>query len=485
MKIQEVELVTGLDRTTVRFYESEGLVIPQRLDNGYRSYCDQDIDLLLKIKLLRKLGLSLQQIQQLQNEQEDFSKILSQQIQKIEMEIQQDTRIKEVCLQMQREKAQYRSLDAAHYLDLLQSEGKEAPKAFREPLEEEPHPWLRYFARRLDMALLYAIICFIIVVGIRLRPISGAVMQPVLMMLSAALLIPVEAFMLHRWGTTPGKWIFGIHVEAKEGRYLTFAEALQRSKQIYIRGMGLGIPVAMLICNVLAYCRLTGRSYWHFTRYDQINYPEDMSWDQETEITYEDVRGKWLALPLALILGLSWFSITDSVKPKYRGEHLSVSEFAKNYNSFLPLTDSGLERLNADGTARITEGDAFTIYMGATPEKKHTEFTYETDNGILTSLRYNNRWSDVSYMEQPDIECFYAAVSMLLAQKGTGQKDLEKFKTLWDTHNGMSKADFTYSGIRIQWEYHLINSTIRENGSIVRTDEAQPASVEFECQIQF
>ena len=37
MKIQDVEVRTGLDRATIRFYEKEQILLPQRADNGYRN----------------------------------------------------------------------------------------------------------------------------------------------------------------------------------------------------------------------------------------------------------------------------------------------------------------------------------------------------------------------------------------------------------------------------------------------------------------
>ena len=47
MLIQDVERKTGLDRATIRFYEKERIITPQREENGYRSYQDQDIQTLL------------------------------------------------------------------------------------------------------------------------------------------------------------------------------------------------------------------------------------------------------------------------------------------------------------------------------------------------------------------------------------------------------------------------------------------------------
>ena len=36
MTIKDVEVLTGLPRANIRFYESEGLIDPARNDNGHR-----------------------------------------------------------------------------------------------------------------------------------------------------------------------------------------------------------------------------------------------------------------------------------------------------------------------------------------------------------------------------------------------------------------------------------------------------------------
>lgn len=62
MLIRDLEMNTGLDRATIRFYEKEGLIEPNRKDNGYREYTKEHETLLFKIKLLRQLGMSLETI---------------------------------------------------------------------------------------------------------------------------------------------------------------------------------------------------------------------------------------------------------------------------------------------------------------------------------------------------------------------------------------------------------------------------------------
>ena len=65
MTIKEVETLSGLPRANIRYYESEGLIAPKRAENGYREYSQADIDVLLRVKLLRALGLRIDTIKAL------------------------------------------------------------------------------------------------------------------------------------------------------------------------------------------------------------------------------------------------------------------------------------------------------------------------------------------------------------------------------------------------------------------------------------
>ena len=63
MKIKEVEQRTGVARANIRFYESKGLLRPAREGNQYRAYSEDDVETLRKIVLLRRMGLSIADIQ--------------------------------------------------------------------------------------------------------------------------------------------------------------------------------------------------------------------------------------------------------------------------------------------------------------------------------------------------------------------------------------------------------------------------------------
>lgn len=62
MKINELEKELNISRANIRFYEKEGLLNPTRKENGYREYTENDVAVLKKIIIYRKLGISIQDI---------------------------------------------------------------------------------------------------------------------------------------------------------------------------------------------------------------------------------------------------------------------------------------------------------------------------------------------------------------------------------------------------------------------------------------
>lgn len=58
----EVQEKTNLSRKAIEYYEEKGLIHPIKLENGYRDYSDEDVEVLKKISLLRNLGLSISEI---------------------------------------------------------------------------------------------------------------------------------------------------------------------------------------------------------------------------------------------------------------------------------------------------------------------------------------------------------------------------------------------------------------------------------------
>ena len=66
MKINEVEALVGITKKNIRFYEEKGLLSPGRnSENGYRDYGADEVAMLRRIKLLRKLGVPIEEIRRM------------------------------------------------------------------------------------------------------------------------------------------------------------------------------------------------------------------------------------------------------------------------------------------------------------------------------------------------------------------------------------------------------------------------------------
>jgi DNA-binding transcriptional MerR regulator len=63
MQIRQVQKETGLTRKAIEYAILQGFITPKTMENGYRDFDEQEVDLLKKIKVLRKLGLSGTEIQ--------------------------------------------------------------------------------------------------------------------------------------------------------------------------------------------------------------------------------------------------------------------------------------------------------------------------------------------------------------------------------------------------------------------------------------
>jgi Cu(I)-responsive transcriptional regulator len=65
MNIGVVSLKSGLPAKTIRYYEDIGLLHPERRDNGYRDYSQEDVHRLRFLQRSRGLGFSVEECRQL------------------------------------------------------------------------------------------------------------------------------------------------------------------------------------------------------------------------------------------------------------------------------------------------------------------------------------------------------------------------------------------------------------------------------------
>ena len=98
MYINEISAITETTKKAIEYYCEKGLLKPEQSENGYRVFTEEDVSLLKKISTLRRLGLSVGQIQDILNgnEAEAFSKALQKQNSAIEELREQNELLREL-----------------------------------------------------------------------------------------------------------------------------------------------------------------------------------------------------------------------------------------------------------------------------------------------------------------------------------------------------------------------------------------------------
>ena len=125
MKIKQVEELVGINSKNIRFYENQGLLTPERADNGYREYRQSDIEILKKIKLFRKLGISLEQIKLVLGERLSLNDCLESHMEVLEKEKENLINMSKFSEQMYNQNASIGSLNTDEWLEEMEKMEKE------------------------------------------------------------------------------------------------------------------------------------------------------------------------------------------------------------------------------------------------------------------------------------------------------------------------------------------------------------------------
>lgn len=117
MKIGEVENLTGITKKNIRFYEKVGLLNPSRNDeNKYRDYSEGDVKTLKEIKLLRKLGISIEDISLIQKGTLSLESCMGKYVSDMSSKIKEMEQAIEICEEIKVKEKSLNKLNADDYL---------------------------------------------------------------------------------------------------------------------------------------------------------------------------------------------------------------------------------------------------------------------------------------------------------------------------------------------------------------------------------
>ena len=86
MKIINVEELVGITRKNIRFYEAQGLLAPDRAENGDREYSIEDVSRLKQIKLYSQLAVPIEEIRKMLDQEITPEACLEKQIDRLDAE---------------------------------------------------------------------------------------------------------------------------------------------------------------------------------------------------------------------------------------------------------------------------------------------------------------------------------------------------------------------------------------------------------------
>jgi uncharacterized RDD family membrane protein YckC len=142
------------------------------------------------------------------------------------------------------------------------AEAEQPAPASPPPLPEENHSLRRFWARWLDLYLFAGI--WWIGMWAAGRDIGATLANMWLLLFFYVPWFALESFLLHRFGTTPGKWLLGLRVCNNDGSLLSLSEATRRSARVLFIGIGFGLDIIAIACQVMAYftTKRIGKPLW-------------------------------------------------------------------------------------------------------------------------------------------------------------------------------------------------------------------------------
>ena len=120
MKINQVAELVDISKKNIRFYEDQGLIQPGRdPQNSYREYSLEDVKQLEKIKLLRQLGVSCENIRKLIRNELDLMTCMHGRMDELEEESRSIGHMQTMCSLLADDPVDFVSFDAVSYLEKM------------------------------------------------------------------------------------------------------------------------------------------------------------------------------------------------------------------------------------------------------------------------------------------------------------------------------------------------------------------------------
>ena len=449
MNIAEAERRTGLTRANIRFYEKEGLLTPTRGENGYRDYTEDDVQTLRKIMLLRRLRLSVPDIRAIESGEKALPEAAAGQLDVLQGDIRESEQAYAMCRAICEDRAEWNGLDVDRYQSIVLPADDPREK---DRIPPAGCPWRRFFARNVDAGLYGLLWSMLSQWVFRINPdhfMSNLAWTLACGYVSWLLTFVFEPVLLHYWGTTPGKWIFGLSVRDEDGEKLSIRTAYARLWGVFGYGNCYALPFFEWYCNYKCYraCK-----------------EEELPWDLENgcSIVVREREVRWYRVALYLLVlvlrAAAGYGIDLHAKqPPNRGE-LTLEQFVENCNDYLKYNENLPPYVTADGTwdADMPTG-GWTCALAA-----FADVSVETDeDGYVQSVTITADSQDGSLGSTERRTIFYAFAASYEKWSRLHADTMSDFiKDGWDYDAPDTKnvKEANLGGLKLRYEYEYSNT---------------------------
>lgn len=348
MKVKDIEIRSGMDRSNIRFYEREGFIKPERLDNGYREYTEDDLNKLVWIKLLRSLQISLDDVKSLFSDEKSLLEVLKYQVSDLEETKGDIVYAQQICEKIRQSGSHISELNPYEFLELLEKKAVVSKHDYftvkKDRLPQVFLPWIRFFARTIDLTVYIlfwmSIQVFYLHVPLVNKSVRGVILD---VMMIAFFMMIIEPILIFKTGTTIGKSVFGLKIKTYEMTNLSYGDALRRTYLVLVDGLGIFIPVYSMI-----------RLYQSFklcSDEEVLLWDEGLAYDVKDRNRFRPIVAGGVSL---IVLMLFILTLKAQVFPPHRGD-LTLKEYTENFHYYQELLGIDFSGYSLSDTGQWTE----------------------------------------------------------------------------------------------------------------------------------
>ena len=249
------------------------------------------------------------------------------------------------------------------------------------------YPWRRYWARTIDMLMLWIPIVYLL--GYFLPSYftliiesSGGIKNSAFTIYMAVLPFVMlgEAIIMGTTGTTFGKWLLNINIVRKQdGDKLSFSEAFERCFLIWIKGLGLGFPLVSIFTMLVAG--------------NNIKKNINASWDDSVSADVQCGPLSALKVSLSVFSLVVLFVAIGNLNKIVKSDNLGTRQAIQRSDTLSSTTSPTLDRIYRNGELIcFKDGTNYTVVNeGPFSAQLPGIFNKATESDILSVLAPNPR----------------------------------------------------------------------------------------------